>query len=74
MYVSEVKEGSDAFSKGLLAGDIILAINGDAVRSVAQINAVKDDFSVGDTITLTVYRDGDTFDLDITLVDSGDLE
>jgi serine protease Do len=73
VYVSQVSDGSDAQAKGLQVGDIILAVNGQSVTTVAEVNAIKDEFSVGDALTLTIYRDGETFDMDIVLVDKGDL-
>jgi serine protease Do len=69
VYVSAVNDGSDAQAKGMQVGDIILAVNGQSVTTVAEVNAIKDEFSVGDSLTLTIYRDGETFDMDIVLVD-----
>jgi serine protease Do len=74
VYVSQVNDGSDAQAKGLQVGDIILAVNGQTVTSVAEVNAIKEEFSVGDILTMTIYRDGETFDLDIALVDSSTIE
>ncbi|MCD7845034.1 MAG: S1C family serine protease [Oscillospiraceae bacterium] len=74
VYVSEVSEGSDALEKGLQVGDVITAVNGQAVTSVADVNLIKEGCEVGDTITLTVYRDGETFDLEIALVDKSQIE
>lgn len=73
VYVASVDENSDAAAKDLRVGDIILKVNGTDVYTVADVNAIKDGFTVGDALTLTVYRDGNTFDLDIVLVDSGIL-
>ena len=69
IYVSEVNDGSDAKAQGLQVGDVITAVNGHRVNSVAQVNLIKEDLVVGDSITLTVYRDGETFDMDVALVD-----
>jgi serine protease Do len=74
VYVSSVSDGSDAQAKGMQEGDIILAVNGQSVTTVTEVNAIKDQFSVGDTLTLTIYRDGETFDLDIILVDQNAIE
>ena len=74
VYVASVNEASDAMRRGLQVGDIILEVNGEAVASVADVNAIKDEFAVGDSITLTVFREGDTFDLTITLVDQADMK
>ena len=73
VYVSQVNEGSDALKKGLQVGDVIVAVNGQNVTTVSEVNLIKEGLSVGDTITLTIYRDGKTFDLDIALVDKGDI-
>ncbi len=71
IYVTEVNEGSDAKAKGLLAGDVITAVNGTPVNTVADVNLIKEGMSVGDSLTLTVYRDGESFDMEIKLVDKG---
>ena len=63
-----------AKAQGLEVGDIILKVNGISVSSVAQVNAIKGDMSVGDTLTLTVYREGRTFDMDVRLVDKMDIQ
>lgn len=73
IYVSEVNEGSDALKKGLQVGDVITAVNGRHVITVAQVNEIKEGMAVGDTLTLSVYRDGKTFDMEIALVDRADI-
>lgn len=74
VYVSEVNEGSDAKKQGLREGDVILEVNGVAVTTVAEVNLMKEDLQVGDTIDLTVYREGKTFDMTIALVDKSEIE
>ncbi len=54
-------------------GDIITHCNGTEVIAVAQINTIKNRLKVGDSVTLTVYRRGETFDVDVELVDQYDL-
>jgi len=70
IYVSEVNPDSDAYEKGITAGDVITAVNSIAVASVDDVNAIKNNFKVGDSLTLTVFRDGKTFDVDIVLYDT----
>ena len=36
-------------------------------------NTTVNDVKVGDTVTLTIYRDGKTFDVDVKLVDTNDI-
>ena len=44
-----------------------------AVTTTYEVNAIKETFSVGDTMTLTIYRDGETFDVTVTLMDTNDV-
>ena len=69
VYVTYVAPDSGAWEAGVRKGDIITAINGTAVSSVDALNTVKNRFSAGDTVTLTIYRSGQTADVDITLMD-----
>ena len=58
----------------LQEGDIITAVNGSPASATSDILTVKNTLSVGDTITFTIWRDGETFDVDVTLVDENDLK
>ena len=74
LYVSAVEEKSDAAAKGIQQGDILTAVNGSPASATSDILTVKNTLSVGDTITFTIWRDGETFDVDVTLVDENDLK
>ena len=74
IYITQVNQGSDALEKGLQAGDVVTAVNGESVSTVAQVNAIKEGKKVGDSLTLSVWRDGETFDLEIVLVDKADIK
>ena len=74
LYVSAVEEKSDAAAKGIQQGDIITAVNGNPASATSYILTVKNTLGVGDTITFTIWRDGETFDVDVTLVDENDLK
>lgn len=78
VVILRVSPGSAAANAGLagatltpegaiVAGDIIVAVEGKAVESVARLLARLDDFRVGDTITVTVQRDGRRRDVRVTL-------
>ena len=54
---------------GLRQGDIITAINGVSVTTMEQLNRVKNQFTAGQTITLTIYRGGVSSDVEIILMD-----
>ena len=40
---------------------------------MSDINKIKEGYSAGDKMTLTVYRSGKTKDIEITLMDESDL-
>lgn len=69
LFVSDVSAGSGAAAAGVRKGDVILKCNGEAVKSSEEINAIRDKFKAGDTITLTVNRDGTLLDIDVTLTE-----
>ena len=73
LYVSVVSENSDAAAQGVREGDIMTAINGEPLISTDQIFNAKSALKVGDTIRFTFWRDGESFDLDIALVDYADV-
>jgi len=52
---------------GIVPGDIIVAIEGKAVENVGKLYARLDDFKVGDTVRLTVVRDGARREVSVTL-------
>ncbi|MCX8116031.1 MAG: trypsin-like peptidase domain-containing protein [Burkholderiaceae bacterium] len=51
----------------IVPGDIIVAVEGKQVDSVARLLARLDDFKVGDTVTVTVVREGKKRDVRVTL-------
>ena len=69
VYVTYVSPTSGAWEAGVRKGDIITAIDGTAVSSVDALNTVKNRYSAGDTVTLTIYRSGQSTDVEITLMD-----
>lgn len=74
VMIKSVQPGTDAEAKGIMAGDIITAANGTAVSTMDELNAIKAGFVAGDIITLTIYRSGEVFDIDVALVDAATLE
>ena len=67
LYVSDVAEGSSAREEGVQVGDIITHVNGTPVKTTQDVLAIRDTLAVGDTMTLTIYREGRTFQVTITL-------
>ena len=70
--VYTVSEGGGAEEAGLLPGDVLLRADGQTLHSIHDLMAVRRTHLVGDTMTLTVLRDGQTFDADVPLYASED--
>ena len=66
-YVVSVEEGGPAARAGVRAGDVITALNGDAVETQQELTSLKSQYKVGQTVTLTVVRGGETLALEVVL-------
>ena len=55
--------------QSLQKGDIITKIEGKEVKSVNELNQIKYTYSIGDTVTLTIYRNGETLEIDLVLAE-----
>jgi serine protease Do len=65
VMVMQVNRSSSAAKAGLQRGDIIIKFNGSDVKTTEDINRLKDRCTVGEEITLTVYRDTNNEKVDI---------
>lgn len=65
--VKEVEEGSPAEAAGIEKGDIIIKIEGQEVSTVTELNKVKYTYKIGDTISLTILRNGQEKEIKLTL-------
>lgn len=74
VYVIEVSPFSGAESAGIKAGDVIVKCNGTAVTSVNELNEIRDQHQVGDTLTLTINRNGTETDVAVTLTEDKPVE
>lgn len=70
IYVSTVDQFSAAEKAGIKIGDIITAIDGKEVKTMDELNEIKNTHKIGDTVTLKVYRDGKYQDIKVTLGES----
>jgi serine protease Do len=65
--VEAVHEGSPAESAGLVRGDVIVSIDGREVVGASELTQVITSLPPGTVATLTVVRDGEREDIDVTL-------
>lgn len=56
ILVDSVNPGGAAEKAGILAGDIIVAANGESVTTVNELNKIKNKYKAGDTLQLTILR------------------
>ena len=69
LYILQVYEKTDAKAQGLEAGDIITKANGADVRTTEDLANIKADLETGDTIALTLWRDGAVRTREIRLIE-----
>ena len=74
LYIISVVPESDAAAKGVQAGDILTHINGQAVYTTDDVLAIRDGYGVGDVLTFTIFRNGESFNVDVELYDQNDLK
>ena len=55
-FVSNVTEGSAAAQAGLVRGDIITAVNGEEVTSMAELKEEISYYAAGETVELTIMQ------------------
>lgn len=67
IYVTAVNEGSAAEKAGLRTGDIITAIDGETVKTAAELTARKNLHSAGERVKLTFIRSGEEKTIKLTL-------
>jgi len=61
VVVTAVEEGSVADQDGVQAGDLILEVNRETVRSVREFNRIVEEFKPGDTVLLRLVRGENKF-------------
>lgn len=66
VMVMQVNRNGSAAKAGLSRGDIIVKFNGSEVKTTEDMNRLKEKCSVGEEVTLTVYRDSQKSQVDIT--------
>jgi serine protease Do len=64
--VDEVRSGTPAAKAGVKAGDVVVAFDGERVRSARQLERLVEETPAGRAVKMAVQRDGVKVDLDIT--------
>ncbi|MEM7164829.1 MAG: trypsin-like peptidase domain-containing protein [Planctomycetota bacterium] len=73
LYIRDLLAGGSAEASGLLdqdgdrQGDIIVKINGRACPTINELQSILQDFSVGDTVAVSVIRDREIVEVPVKL-------
>lgn len=67
IYVASIDEYSAAEKAGIKAGDVIIKADGQSIKTMTELNNIKNTHSIGDTMTVTVNRNGQERELTLTL-------
>ncbi len=69
ILLDTVFEGGPAAAAGLMPGDVILSINGEAIRSRQQALLIVAGLEPGDTVTMNCWRNGQRFAVQIEVAE-----
>ena len=67
IYVKDVETFSAAEKAGVKIGDVIIQADGKDIKTMDELNEIKNSHSIGDEMKVTVNRDGQEKELTITL-------
>jgi len=66
-WVAEVTAGTEAEKAGLVAGDVVVALDDTRIRSMDDLILTVRRRSVGDEVSLTIWRDGETMTIEMMI-------
>lgn len=70
IYVVSVEDFSPAEKAGLKSGDVITEFDGKKVKTMNELNSIKNEHKPGDEVSMKITRDNNEQELKITLAES----
>lgn len=67
IYIISVEQFSAAEKAGLKSYDIITEIDGKQIKTMDELNEIKNTHKIGDTITLKIFREKEYKEINLTL-------
>ena len=67
VYVVSVEPFCAAEKAGIKAGDVIVGIDGTSIKTMDELNNIKNQHQIGDEVTLKINRNGKEMDMKVTL-------
>lgn len=74
IYVNKVYSNTPAEKSGIQRGDIIVSIDGKEVKTMEELNEIKNSKKIGETVELGIYRVGKQEKVSIVLEADSDIE
>ena len=70
LELRDVERNSDAWAKGLRAGDVILTADGQTITDISVLTRLKLSLGAGDSVSLTYLRGGEHHTVDVELIEA----
>ena len=69
VIVTGLLEDSDAYQKGLEPDDVIVQFDSKNISTLDDLVAAKNGYAAGDVVSLTIYRNGRYYRVDVEMMD-----
>lgn len=69
IYIKGIQSSSPASLVDLKSGDVIVSVDGTSIRTMDELNKIKESKNIGDTLELEINRNGQTFKANIKLAE-----
>ncbi len=67
IYITSIEEFSAGEKAGLKIGDVIIEADGTAIKTMNELNEIKNKHAIGDTMKIKINRNGSEKEVEITL-------
>ena len=67
VYVQSIEDFSAAQKAGIKVGDVIIAVDGQSITTMDELDEIKNSHEIGDTIKLKINRNGTEMEIYLTL-------
>ena len=67
LYITHVVPGSDAQTKGIEDGDMLLSVDNQRITTMDELKSILFDREVGEVVEVIIFREGQQYQLELTL-------
>lgn len=69
LYITQVERTSDAYTKGIENGDILISIGENRITTMDEMKSAIYSCQVGDTVKAVIYHNGQQYELNLVLTE-----